>query len=193
MNLQLHHRRRSPVKHNTIWTAGALIVIGSVCVMTVTTAGQDRPGERRPAEPPQRDQSFPKAVVDTHELMNLFNKPAYKELTSLLSQENATLDSDQWMKVSNEAHRVSEIANLIAIRDDASEFKQWNEHAQQLQQSAMVLAKAADQRNDMEVRNAFRAMVGNCNACHQSTKPDEAPMLEPFRPNETMPSRPRTP
>jgi hypothetical protein len=125
-----------------------------------------------------RQDPLPKPVVNTHELMELFNEPLYKELQTALSQDS--LDEKQWKSVEESGYKLAEVANLIAIREEAAEHPRWESMAVDIQQLGYELAKIAGKQELPAAREQFNAIVQNCNDCHMRTARDHAPELEPI-------------
>jgi hypothetical protein len=145
----------------------AALTVG-LLALGIGASAQDKP----------RAESIPQPVLDAHHLMELFNEPIYHTLRDELAKEPS--GEKGWKTVESEAKRAAEVANLIAIRKEAAEHKDWKKHAGQVQQSAQELAAAAAKKDFDAARKSYVAMIGHCNTCHQSTEPKHAPKLEPF-------------
>jgi hypothetical protein len=177
-----------PTKARRWWIGGGVVGCTLLAIGSAST-GQDRPepadGETKAKQPaskqadqPRRPEKFPGQVVSTHQLMELFNKPVYKALSESLQSEPQGEKS--WDKVEQNSIRAAEVANLIALREAAGKFPEWNDHAMAVQESALQVAQSAKARSYSAARTAFVGMVRNCNSCHQATKPDHAPRLTAF-------------
>lgn len=126
--------------------------------------------------PTKAPQKLPAAVVDTHELMELFNEPLYEDLKAAMASEPK--EKKGWSTIKHEGIRAAEIANLIALRksDDAAK---WDPLARDAQQTALDLVHAATAEDWKKTQAAYTGLIKNCNDCHQAFGGDRAPELEP--------------
>jgi hypothetical protein len=121
---------------------------------------------------------LPRPIVDTHELMEMFNEPLYHKLKDLVGSQPT--DKKGWAQIQEEALRAAEIVNLVAIRERAEGQEQkWQRLTKEAQVAALKLADAAKGRNWKSTTSAYRSLILNCNDCHQAIAPDHAPELEP--------------
>ena len=126
---------------------------------------------------PDQSNAMPHPLVNTHELMELFNEPLYKSLQKTL---RSTPQDDQWDSVQEDAMRLAEVANLISIRDRSDQQPRWNTLAKGLQESAQRLAVAADGKDYESSRAIYMATIKQCNQCHQEIEPGAAPQIDAF-------------
>ena len=137
-------------------------------LLAVLAAPSDADSQAKPA------QQIPQAVVDTHDLMELFNQPLYRYLQKAMQQEPT--DDQGWQTIRQRGLQAAEVANLVALRKDS---QQWQQLAGKLQQAGIDLAKAAEGQDFGKTQQAYRTLIERCNACHQTMAPQRAPQLEP--------------
>ncbi|MEX2579429.1 MAG: hypothetical protein WD342_10255 [Verrucomicrobiales bacterium] len=142
----------------------ALIGFLSILVGLGTATAQD------PAEPGE----LPRAVVDTHDLMSLFNEPLYEYLKKAMQEEPG--DKEGWETIADRGWQTAEVANLVAMRNDD---RQWQKFAADLQQAGTDLAEAAEAEDFDKSQEAYRAVIQRCNGCHEESDSDHAPELKP--------------
>lgn len=147
----------------------------AICLLTLSTAAliaTSRPAAH--AEPGESaSPGLPQPIVDTHDLMDLFNRPLYKQLKA---EMQASADQKNWQAISDRGWQTAEVANLVAMRRDQP---QWRQLAADLQDAGMRLGKAARAEDEAQTTEAYRAVIERCNACHQTVAPARAPTLEP--------------
>ncbi|MFH5804487.1 hypothetical protein [Alienimonas sp. DA493] len=161
-------------------TAGALCAAAAAALAARTPepAPAPEPAPIRDEVPKTAPQTLPAPVVDMHELMELFNEPLYKSLKKKVAEEPG--DARAWSGIEHDALAGAEIINLAAIREIGDEHKAaWPELTRSAQQAALDLAHAADAKDWSRTQAAWKALVANCNDCHQKVAPDAAPMLKP--------------
>ena len=162
--------RRSPLFAPAA-TALALLLTWSL----VNLAAAPADGETAAANAAQK---LPRPVLDMHHLMELFNEPYYERLKEEMQTQPA--DDRGWKHLVERGQEGAEIINLVAIREMGDEHKQvWPELTRTAHEAALGLADAAKTKNWERTREAYVALVQNCNDCHQKLAPEEAPMLEP--------------
>lgn len=147
--------------------AGVLLLLPISIVATLRQAAAQQDEAKQAA-------ALPRAVVDTHDLMHLFNGPLYKGLKQEMQQEPT--GDDQWKMIGDRGWQAAEIANLVALRNDDP---QWRQSAANLQQAAVRLAETAETRNFDATTRAYRGLVERCNACHEAVASEHAPQLMP--------------
>jgi hypothetical protein len=108
--------------------------------------------------------------------MRLFNKPLYTNVKKLMAGEPA--GEEGWAMIEGGGLQAAEVANLVAIREAASN-EQWYALSSGLQQAGLALAGAAKARDWNATVQAYQGLLQRCNACHQANAPDKAPVLEP--------------
>jgi hypothetical protein len=146
----------------------ALIVVTGGILGTMAIVG----GDELPQQAPQK---LPAPVVDTHELMELFNEPLYKHLKADIASEPA--DAKAWNHLKHHGIEAAEIANLIAIRK-VENMPKWDAMSRGAQQSGIDLARAAESHDWNKTKSAYEALIKNCNDCHTASGDDHAPQLK---------------
>jgi hypothetical protein len=147
--------------------AVAVLAAGSLFAAMTFLSGDELP-EKAPRK-------LPTAVVDTHELMELFNEPLYKHLKADMETEPA--DKKAWNHLKHHGIEAAEIANLIAIRkvDDAAK---WDPLARGAQQAGLDFARAAGSQDWAKTKSTYQAHINNCNECHKAFGKEKAPQLK---------------
>jgi hypothetical protein len=137
-------------------------------------AGQQDSQKRRT----QSHGTLPQPIVDTHQLMELFNKPLYQHLKQAMQQQPA--DDEGWDTIEERGLQAAEVMNLVAIRErDEAEQSKWQRHVQTAQQAGLKLTEAAKSRDWEQTQAAYQGLIRNCNTCHQQIAPDHAPQIQP--------------
>ena len=159
----------------------SLVVVATAAAMTVAAnhrnpeAADGEPQQRAPA---QQGQKLPQPIVDTHDLMELFNKPLYQYLKEAMKQEPA--DDKGWKTIEERGLQTAEVMNLVAIRKlSGVSGEDWQRHVRTGQQAGLQLAEVAKSRNWNQTQEAYRGVIRNCNDCHQQVAPEEAPQIQP--------------
>jgi hypothetical protein len=159
----------------------SLIVVATAAAMTVATNHRDpkaADGEPRRSVSAKPGQKLPQPIVDTHDLMELFNKPLYQYLKEAMNQEPA--DEKGWKTIEERGLQTAEVMNLVAIRElSGTSAEDWQRHVRTGQQAGLQLAKVAKTRNWNQTQEAYRGVIRNCNDCHQQVAPEEAPQIQP--------------
>lgn len=148
-------------------------------IAVVATAGWtmlDDHSRAQDAAQPAARKTLPTPVVDTHHLMELFNKQVYIYMKKSVAKQPA--DDDGWSQISDRGLQVAEVANLVALRE-VEDSEQWLEAAAGLQQAGIELADAAKSHQWDATQASYRKVIQQCNDCHQARAPDEAPQLKP--------------
>jgi len=120
---------------------------------------------------------LPQPVVNTHDLMHLFNEPLYEHLKQAMKNQPST--DSQWKSIADRGRQAAEIANLVAIRESHHGVDSWQQHAMDLQQAGKKLASTATSKDLQATRQAYRNLIQKCNACHNQLGPGHAPKLKP--------------
>lgn len=151
-----------------------LFEVGVMAVAGLLVAGliANAQPEEQPASAPAKEKP-PRAVVDTHELMELFNQPLLKYMKR---EMNKPENERQWQSIADRGWQVAEVANLVALRNDQP---MWIQRSTDLQQAGIQLAKTAKSEDLAATNEAYRAVIQKCNACHQTMGGDHAPELQP--------------
>jgi hypothetical protein len=134
-------------------------------------------GGTRASEPGARPLMPPRPIVDTHDLMHLFNKPVYEFLKEAMQQEPA--DEQGWRTVQERGLQVAEVMNLVALRADSEKVPQWTQLAASVQQKGQQIADAGRRQNWRAATRAYQGVIEGCNNCHQRVAPEKAPVLQP--------------
>lgn len=142
-------------------------LIGSLSLLLGLGAATAQDPDAEPGE-------LPRAVVDTHDLMSLFNEPLYNYLKKAMQEEPG--DKEGWETIADRGWQTAEVANLVAMRNDD---RQWRKFAADLQQAGTDLAEAAEAEDFDKSQEAYRAVIQRCNACHDESESDHAPELKP--------------
>ncbi len=151
-------------------------VVASVGIAFALTTAVLLAQGRNPAASP-RGATLPHPVLDVKEFMDVFNKPWYEDLRKDLAKRPN--GDEAWADIENDALRMTEIPNLIVLREvPRSAVPTVQQHAAELQQSALALSKAAKARDYDGARNAWKTAVQSCNAYHQALAPQKAPQLK---------------
>lgn len=123
---------------------------------------------------------LPQPVVDTHGLMELFNKPFFMTLKKEMQMPPSGTGDEGWQGVQDRGLQAAEIMNLVAIREvPAEKADAWRQHTHNVRQAGLLMAEKAKAKNWDQTREAYRMLVQSCNGCHQAIAPDRAPQLAP--------------
>jgi hypothetical protein len=106
------------------------------------------------------------AVDDMHRFMGFISKPAYKELKTLLSEED--LKRSAFRKVQQHAMILGETANLVAERgpEDPEQNAEWRAFNLENFKAAKALYAAAGEKDTAEAKKQYGLMIDACNKCH---------------------------
>lgn len=151
---------------------GATLVIGGILAVGIFGAvGIAGAGSE------QKSTQLPQPVVDTHELMELFNQQLYRQLREEMQNEP---DSEQeWETIRHRGLQAAEVANLVAIRERGDDDPRWGRLARGLQQAGTRLAEVVRTEDFDQTQEAYRNLIQSCNACHETMAPQHAPTLQP--------------
>jgi hypothetical protein len=119
---------------------------------------------------------LPHAVVDTHELMEIFTESLHKDLQAKMAKQPAT--PREWKVLGRDGYRAAEIANLIAMRKPEENGEEWLALAVEAQKIGVELGEATKKEDWPAAKAAYQSLIKNCNACHQKFEPDHAPKVE---------------
>ena len=127
---------------------------------------------------PKPSAKLPQPVIDAHELMEIFSEPLYEDLKKKMAEQP---ENDRaWKLLAREGYRAAEVANLIAMREQAEEHaKIWEKESADARQGGINLADAAKKKDWPAVQTAYKTIIQSCNSCHQQVDPDHAPKIEP--------------
>ena len=102
---------------------------------------------------------------DMHEFMEYVFQPTYKRLKESMAIPEK--DNAAWKSIKSDSLILAEGGNLLLFRGQDSESQNWNKHASTIRKLGGQLYQAAKQKNQADSQTAYRAMIQNCNACHQ--------------------------
>ena len=140
---------------------------GALLLALLVVPSEGAPEDRSP-------EAMPHAVVETHDLMELFNQPLYRHLKQAMQQEPT--GEQGWKTIRQRGMQAAEVANLVALRKSDP---QWQQLTGELQQAGLKLAETAESKDFAATEQAYRSLLDRCNACHQAMAPGHAPQLEP--------------
>ena len=148
------------------------LLIGLIA-FTFATAGTNTEPEKSAPKA-----KLPQPVVNTHELMEIFNEDLHDTLKEKMAQEPKT--AREWKLLKRQGYRAAEIANLVSMREaEGGDEKLWQELSNEAQQAGINLAEAAKKKDWAATKTAYQGLIQNCNTCHQKTDPAHAPKIEP--------------
>ena len=155
-------------------TLAVTVLAGSMAVSLAWSAGEKEAHE----VPRQAPSKRPAPIVDIHELMEIFNEPLYERMQEAMQKEPG--GNKEWNRLKDAGFEAAEIINLVAIREMGDEHRAvWPELNRTAQQASLDFAHAAAAKDWAKTQKAYRALIENCNDCHQKVAPDHAPTLEP--------------
>lgn len=161
------------------WTTSAAAV-ALVAVTGTQLLGQADRDEQHRQEGHQHTMpaDLPGPIVNTHELMDLFNKPLYQFLRKEMQKDLG--EETEWDTIADRGLQAAEVMNLVAIRERKEGQEQaWRRMVRGTQEAALGLSEAAKQHDAEHTRKAYQSLLQNCNACHQTVAPNQAPQLQP--------------
>lgn len=155
-----------------------LIAATPAAVATTHLLGRDAPSGGEQAQEYTLPRELPGPIVNTHHLMDLFNKPLYQFLREEMQKELG--EQTNWDTIADRGLQVAEVMNLVAIRErQEGQTQAWMKHVRQVQQAGLQLAEMAKQQDADQTRAAYQAVIRGCNDCHQTFAPEHAPQLRP--------------
>lgn len=109
----------------------------------------------------------PEPVLDSmHELMEYVFEPQYATLKRHLAEPPE--DNSQWKHVQASAFTLAEAGNLLLIRAPQEEtITPWEQRSDQIRRIGYELFRAASKRDYPAARDRYRALLVQCNACHE--------------------------
>ena len=113
---------------------------------------------------------------DVHEFMEYAFDPVFKVLKATMQSEPQNRKG--WVPLKSTALLLAENGNLLMLRAPEENSAEWNKLSAELRQQGKPLYQAAKKRDFDATRKEYKAIVANCNACHQSFADGEH-MLEP--------------
>ncbi len=164
------------MKSLTLLAAGAFGIL-LMSVWGYSYAQNTARSNQSSADESDRQTKLPVPVIDTHDLMSLFNEPLLKRLQDAMSSKPT--DQTAWAAIADHGRQAAEIANLIAIREMQEKHPRWVELCAPLQFAAIDLAEAGDQNDFQAATVAYRNLIQRCNDCHQQIAAGHAPILKP--------------
>ncbi|MEX0937116.1 MAG: hypothetical protein WDZ59_04590 [Pirellulales bacterium] len=168
----------------TLFT-GAGLLLGVAALWTFidpVSQAQDQPPATQRAIPQATQQApreeLPQPLVNTHDLMALYNRPLFMMLKA--EMQNPQMQEDHWATIADRGMQAAELTNLIVIREEAQQNREvWVPLIGGLRQAGLRLVEAAKAQNQEQVIAAYRNLVTSCNQCHRTVAPQKAPMLTP--------------
>ncbi len=118
-----------------------------------------------PTSGAEGNESIPGPIDNMHHFMEYVFEPAYKRLRASLS--TAPADKASWKAVKGDALTLAEASNLLIRRAPKDSHGLWVERATDVRQQGARLFQAARKSDYPTSRIAYRAMIENCNQCHQ--------------------------
>ncbi|MGC1274184.1 MAG: hypothetical protein WBC44_10795 [Planctomycetaceae bacterium] len=153
----------------TLRQTATVLTAGGLCGAAFLAA------DELPSKAPPK---LPAPVVNTHELMEIFNEPLYEHLKQDMASQPA--DDEVWSHIKHQGIEAAEIANLIAIRKVSGvDQQEWITHCRDAQQSGLDLAHAAAAKDWNKAQASYKDLITNCNDCHTASGIEAAPQLEP--------------
>lgn len=118
-------------------------------------------------QPPADDSKAPSKPVedDMHEFMEYVFQPPYKRLKAAVAvseKDNAT-----WKSIKSDALILAEAGNLLLERAPDSDAADWNKHSVSSRDFGGQLYRAAKEKNEAKMQQAYKSMLESCNACHK--------------------------
>ena len=159
---------------------GCTILISSTFAAVAAThlVGQDAQPEQQQSRQHTLPRQLPGPIVNTHELMDLFNKPLYLFLREEMQKDLGA--ATEWDTIADRGLQTAEVMNLVAIRErEPGQDEAWMKHVRQVQAAGLELAQAAKEQNADQTRAAYQNVIRGCNDCHQTFAPDHAPQIKP--------------
>ena len=154
-----------------------LPVVVILSVMVFLTASFNRSARGAPdTEGAAASESIPGPVDNMHHFMEYVFEPGYQRLRARLS--TAPTDKAAWKAVKGDALTLAEAANLLIRRAPKEDRALWVERATLVRQQGARLFHAARKSDFPTSQLAYRAMISNCNQCHQKFADGEY-QLEP--------------
>ncbi|MCA9246534.1 MAG: cytochrome c [Planctomycetales bacterium] len=101
---------------------------------------------------------------DMHEFMEYVFQPPYKRLRQAMAEESK--DSGVWKSIKSDSLILAEAGNLLLIRVSKDQADEWAKHSAQVRALAADLYRAAKQKDATAAQKSYRAMLVQCNHCH---------------------------
>ena len=101
-----------------------------------------------------------------HEFMEYYFEPGYKRLKPAM--ENDSPDRQAWKAIKGDSLMLAEGGNLLMMRKPSEDVEAWNEAAKAVRDHGAELYQAAKEGNRENALTAYKAMINNCNRCHDS-------------------------
>lgn len=123
----------------------------------------------------------PVQVLEFPELMEMFFKPGYAELTRAVTNKPAGRQA--WRAIYDPARRLAELHNLFFFRREKPYMAEpgWAAAADASRKALLDISEAVRKQDYPGTRQRYEASVKACNACHEKYSPD-APTLKPYVP-----------
>ena len=102
--------------------------------------------------------------ADMHEFMEYVFEPAYKRLKA--SMAKAPADNKAWKSIKGDSLALAEAANLLLIRGPEEHRADWGKLSVAVRSDGAAFYQAAKKRDFAAATKSYRAMIRNCNQCH---------------------------
>ena len=144
---------------------GLLVVVILSGIVFLTDSSTRLAQGDTPTSGAENNESIPGPVDNMHHFMEYVFEPAYKRLRTSLA--TAPADKAAWKAVKGDALTLAEAANLLIRRAPKDNHGLWVERATDVRQQGARLFHAARKSDYATSQLAYRAMLSNCNQCHQ--------------------------
>ena len=144
---------------------GLLVVVILLGIVFLTDSSRRSARGGSPTAGAAAGESIPGPVDNMHHFMEYVFEPAYKRLRTSLA--TAPADKAAWKAVKGDALTLAEAANLLIRRAPKDNHGLWVERATHVRRQGARLFHAARKSDYATSQLAYRAMLSNCNQCHQ--------------------------
>lgn len=106
--------------------------------------------------------------VDTnmHDFMEGMFQAPYRRLKESIAAEPK--DNGGWKAIRSDVLILAEGSNILVLRKPEKDQAKWDEYSLASKQAGEMAFKAAKQKNFVETRKAYEAMLVHCNDCHKA-------------------------
>lgn len=101
-----------------------------------------------------------------HEFMEYMFEPGFKRLKA--SMANDEPDRQAWKAIKGDSLVLAEASNLLLMRIPEEDSDAWRENAEYVRAHGKALYEAAKAQERGKAVESYRAMIDNCNRCHDS-------------------------
>lgn len=115
----------------------------------------------------QEEESEFGPVDDMHKFMEFISKPAYRELKSMLAEED--IRRSTWRKIQQHSLVLAETTILVADRgpEDKAKNADWREISLVTFKEGKALYEAAGEKDRDAALKHYGLMIDACNKCHE--------------------------